>query len=210
MEPSKSDWRLYREKVSGWQENYMERLIKDYITYLSSDERASTKFWEMEKRIKADKKTPGVCIELNKRNMIFDLVRFLQDGVIIFDDLDEFSGVTFRWHPERLEAVADGTTIPLYDGMPIWSVYFYDLTGDGNPELCSTISFGSGIIDDRIIIYDYAGGASYELSDRGNFDYVLNMQEDSLIVEKRAYMQDELIESGELVFLNDTIQIKTE
>ena len=64
MEPSKSDWRLYREKVSGWQENYMERLIKDYITYLSSDERASTKFWEMEKRIKADKKTPGVCIEL--------------------------------------------------------------------------------------------------------------------------------------------------
>ena len=91
MEPSKSDWRLYREKVSGWQENYMERLIKDYITYLSSDERASTKFWEMEKRIKADKKTPGVCIELNKGNMIFDLVRFLQDGVIIFDDLDEFS-----------------------------------------------------------------------------------------------------------------------
>ena len=64
MEPSKSDWRLYREKVSGWQENYMERLIKDYITYLSSDERASTKFWKMEKRIKADKKTPGVCIEL--------------------------------------------------------------------------------------------------------------------------------------------------
>lgn len=91
MEPSKSDWRLYREKVSGWQENYMERLIKDYITYLSSDERASTKFWEMEKRIKADKKTPGVCIELNKENMMFDLVRFLQDGVIIFDDLDEFS-----------------------------------------------------------------------------------------------------------------------
>lgn len=91
METSKSDWRLYREKVSGWQEKYMEMLIKDYITYLSSDERASTKFWEMEKRIKADKKTPGVCIELNKGNMMFDLVRFLQDGVIIFDDLDEFS-----------------------------------------------------------------------------------------------------------------------
>ena len=151
---------------------------------------------------------------LNSNNVIkwFDCLngdKMAWDGVKEYD-LDEFSGVTFRWHPERLEAVADGTTIPLYDGMPIWSVYFYDLTGDGNPELCSTISFGSGIIDDRIIIYDYAGGASYELSDRGNFDYVLNMQEDSLIVEKRAYIQDELIESGELVFLNDTIQIKTE
>ena len=71
--------------------------------------------------------------------------------------------------------------------------------------------FGAFIsIDNRIIIYDYAGGASYELSDRGNFDYVLNMQDDSLIVEKRVYKQDELVESGELVFLNDTIQIKTE
>ena len=108
---------------------------------------------------------------LNSNNVIkwFDCLNgdeMAWDGVKEYD-LDEFSGVTFRWHPERLEAVADGTTIPLYDGMPIWSVYFYDLTGDGNPELCSTISFGSGIIDDRIIIYDYAGGASYDLSDRG-------------------------------------------
>lgn len=124
--------------------------------------------------------------------------------------LEEFSGVTFRWYSERLEAVTDEEILSLYSGMPIWSVYFYDLTGDGNPELCSTLSFGSGIIDNRILIYDYADGASYELSDRGNFDYVLNMQNDSLIVEKRFYMKDEVIESGELVFLNDTIQIKTE
>lgn len=131
------------------------------------------------------------------------------DGVKEYN-LEEFSGVTFRWKPEQLEAVTDKGIVPLYNGMPIWSVYFYDLTGDGKPELCSTLSFGSGIVDDRIIIYDYAGGVSYELSDRGNFDYALNMQEDSLIVEKRVYMQDELVKSGELIFLNDTIQIKTE
>lgn len=41
--------------------------------------------------MRQDKKTPGVCIELSKGNMIFDLVRFLQDEVIVFDDLDEFS-----------------------------------------------------------------------------------------------------------------------
>ena len=106
--------------------------------------------------------------------------------------------------------MTDKGIVPLYNGMPICSVYFYDLTGDGNPELCSTLSIGSGIIDNRIMIYDYAGGASNELSDRGNFDYVLNMQEDSLVVEKRVYMQNELVESGELVFLDDTLQIKTE
>ena len=91
MEPSKKDWKLYREKVPGWQENNMERLIEDYVSYLSSTEPASTKFWTMEKRMKQDKKTPGVCIEISKGNMIFDLVRFLQDEVIVFSDLDEFS-----------------------------------------------------------------------------------------------------------------------
>ena len=55
-----------------------------------------------------------------------------------------FQELLFAGIPERLEAVQMGQSIPLYDGMPIWSVYFYDLTGDGNPELCSTISFGSG------------------------------------------------------------------
>lgn len=131
------------------------------------------------------------------------------DGVRTYE-ADAFSGVTFRCHSEKLEAVTDKGIVSLYDGMPIWSVYFYDLTGDGNPELCSTLSFGSGIVDNRIMIYDYADGASYELSDRLNFDYVLNMQGDSLFVEKRVSMQDELVESGELVFLNDTIQIKTD
>lgn len=133
----------------------------------------------------------------------------MEDGIREYN-LDEFSGVTFRWHDDYLEAVTDEETVTLYTGMPIWSVYFYDLTGGGNPEICSTISFGSGMVDNRIIVYDYAGGASYELSDRCNFDYVLNISGDSLVVEKRAYMQDEIIESGELVFLDDTIQIKAE
>lgn len=121
---------------------------------------------------------------------------------------DEFPGVTFRWSYGHLEAVTEEETVTLYTGMPIWSVYFCDLTDDGKPELCSTISYGSGMIDDRILIYDYAGGVGRELSDRGNYDYVLNMQEGSLVAEKRAYLQEELIESGELVFLNDAIQIK--
>lgn len=139
----------------------------------------------------------------------------LNGDEMVWDDvkeyrLEEFPGVTFRWRPEQMEAVTDKEVVPLYEGMPIWSVYFCDLTGDGIPELCSTLSFGSGMIDNRIIIYDYAGGASYELSDRGNFDYILNMREDSLVVEKRVYMRDEMVESGELVFRDDTIQIITE
>lgn len=47
MEISKKDWKLFREKLAGWQENYMDQLTKDYIALLSADDRnASDKFWE--------------------------------------------------------------------------------------------------------------------------------------------------------------------
>lgn len=122
-------------------------------------------------------------------------------------NLDEFPGVTFRAYSERIEAVTDKKVIPLYTGMPIWSVFFCDLNGDGKPELCSSTSLGSGLIDNRFIIYDYANGASYEKSDRGQYDYTLDLQNGKLIVEKRGCMQEDLVASGELVFRDETYQI---
>ena len=44
MECSKEDWNLFRSKVPGWQEAYMERLNKEYIQILSSEGKASDKF----------------------------------------------------------------------------------------------------------------------------------------------------------------------
>ena len=91
FEPSKRHWKLYREKIGGWQEHYMEKLVKEYADYLSSDLPASTKFWEMEKRIKRDRKTPGVWIELSKSDMFWDIAGLINDKVISMDDLEEFS-----------------------------------------------------------------------------------------------------------------------
>ena len=52
MDISKKDWKLFREKLSGWQENYMEGLVKEYANFLNDDKKpASEKFWELEKRI---------------------------------------------------------------------------------------------------------------------------------------------------------------
>ncbi len=91
VEISKSDWKLYRERVSGWQEHYMERLTKEYIKLLSSQGNASDHFWELEERIKKDKNHPGVMIELRKSSALWDIAMFVNKKVIVMEDLEGFS-----------------------------------------------------------------------------------------------------------------------
>jgi len=91
MDTLKKDWKLFRERISDWQENYMEKLTKEYITFLSGDEPASKKFWELESRIKMDKRRPGVLLRLDKGEMTYHIVMLIRDGAIDFEDLDDFS-----------------------------------------------------------------------------------------------------------------------
>ena len=88
---SKADWKLFRERISEWQEAYMERLVKEYMDLLDGAENASDKFWKLEERIKKDKKHPGVMLELSKGNVIFDIVALINSGVITTADLADFS-----------------------------------------------------------------------------------------------------------------------
>lgn len=91
MDISKKDWKLFRERLSGWQENYMEGLVKEYANFLNDDKKpASEKFWELEKRIKEDKRHPGVIMEMSKSETIWDIVRLIRLKVITYDDLSDF------------------------------------------------------------------------------------------------------------------------
>ncbi len=131
-------------------------------------------------------------------------------------NLPIYPDVTFSYNQAQIIASKTFDTSELTDhtilitGMPIWNAYFADLTGDDYPEICATYTFGSGIIDSRIIIYDYAKGSSYELSDRGYFDFTLRFNEADgyLYVDKTKYNTDELVETGRLVFKNNCIQIE--
>ena len=131
-------------------------------------------------------------------------------------EIPEYPGVTFKYTEAQIiaskpfdDSDLSGHTI-LIDGMPIWNAYFTDLTGDSFPEVCATYTWGSGIIDSRIVVCDYVNGASYELSDRGNFDFTLRYNEADgyLYVDKTKYNTDELVESGRLVFKDDCLQVE--
>ena len=105
--------------------------------------------------------------------------------------LDAYPGVTFRWNGGSVEAEQDGETRQLFVGMPVWNVYLRDLTGDGKPEFCSTASFGSGWIDERVIIYDYAAMQSWEIEMRPSYDYQLSLSGTNLILSRRVIMSPE-------------------
>ena len=130
------------------------------------------------------------------------------DGSIDIN-LPEFPDVTFRWTYGEIVAVKGNKTTSLYTGMPIWNTYFCDLTGDGLPEFCSTISWGSGMIDNRVMIYDYANGVSYSLEERGVSDYTLRQNESDgqLYVDKTAHVGGGLLSTGRLAFEDDCLQV---
>ena len=70
----------------------MEGLVEEYIEMLSNDDKpASEKFWTLEKRIKNDRKHPGVIIDVRKSNALYDIIRFIALDVITYDDLADFS-----------------------------------------------------------------------------------------------------------------------
>ena len=91
MDFSKRDWTLLREKLPGWQEAYMERLLQEYAVLLCSDGSPSERSWALDKRIREDKRSPGVQVMMRKADMLYILSGLLRDGAIEPMDLNEFS-----------------------------------------------------------------------------------------------------------------------
>lgn len=58
---------------------------------LSSQGNESDYYWELERRIKQDKKYPGVMIEMRKSTSIWDIAMYDRDEVIIMGELEGFS-----------------------------------------------------------------------------------------------------------------------
>lgn len=58
---------------------------------MNSDKLASEKFWEIEKRIRNDKKGAGIMLEMRRSEFISNILELLREEAIVPDDLEEFS-----------------------------------------------------------------------------------------------------------------------
>lgn len=86
-----SDWKKFKEHLPNWQEDFMNKLNKEYIEILSRNENPSNNFWTLEKRIYKDKKKTGVLAEVKRSKMVENILNLISDGAILFEDLKDFS-----------------------------------------------------------------------------------------------------------------------
>ena len=91
MEINEQDWKLFRKRIGGWQEAYMDRLNREYLALLSGEGAASEKFWRLEKRLQKDKQSPGVVIDMRRSMLFMNMLQLLGNGVIGPEDLEGFS-----------------------------------------------------------------------------------------------------------------------
>lgn len=84
----------------------MERLIAEYTELLIRKELASEKFWALEKKIRNDKKSAGVIVEVRKTEIFMNVISLLNDGAITMDDLSDFSG-DFRELVKRFKGIRE-------------------------------------------------------------------------------------------------------
>lgn len=88
---SEKDWKLFRNKIAGWQEAYMDKLNKEYIEILSGEGNPSDKFWKLEERINEDKKACGVQCQMRRSRQFDIMMSLLDEGAITLEDLEVFS-----------------------------------------------------------------------------------------------------------------------
>ena len=92
MEISKQDWKLFLEKLPVWQDRYKATLNASYIELLNGPGSATEKFWELLKRIRLDKRHPGVVVNgLRPSDVPYLLRLFRCENVITDEDLADFS-----------------------------------------------------------------------------------------------------------------------
>ncbi len=113
-----------------------------------------------------------------------------------------------EYRAEDSKIYADGEYLLGGPGNGCESFYLCDLTGDGCPELCFGMNFGSGIVDMRIEIIDYTTKTKiFTLSGRMTHDYSLFLRDGLLCVKATEYMKKDAVLTGVLTYNGSQITV---
>lgn len=122
----------------------------------------------------------------------------------------------FRFHYEggSIEVFSGNERIALAGALPILNAYFSDLNGDSYPELCVTGSYGSGIWDMHVEVYDVINRRHYALryDDIEVYDYMLVSEDNEMRVLRGEtysnWMNEPVgVQVGTLTIDGDTLRI---
>ena len=69
----------------------MGRLCAEYIELLSGDGDPSEKFWQLDKRIRSDKRNPGIQLQMTRTNFIYNIIALINNDVISMKNLEDLS-----------------------------------------------------------------------------------------------------------------------
>ena len=97
----------------------------------------------------------------------------------------EFPGVRFVCGERGLIAYEGDKETQIFSRLA--NLYLADLNGDLRRELCGTMYVGSGIVDCRVVVYDYADGMGYNLQERGDYDYFLSGGYGGMVVNRAEF-----------------------
>ena len=113
--------------------------------------------------------------------------------------LPEFNNAKIERDPQDGNIYVDGLHLLGGVGYGCSSFYLSDLTGDGYPELCFVMNYGSGIVDHRIEIIDYTTKETvFTAIGRMYRDYYLFLRNGVLCVKETEYLKQEAIRTGVL------------
>lgn len=111
--------------------------------------------------------------------------------------IDGIPGVEFTYSHPHGEILANGENLIGGIGYGCLSFYINDFTGDGVPELFFCMSLGSGIVDERVSVFDYANDKwIYNISDRMVHDYYLFLRNGEVCIKETEYMEEDANRTG--------------
>ena len=115
-------------------------------------------------------------------------------------EIEDFPGTEFVWSAGSVGTKLTNGVDPFILGFPVWNVFFYDVTGDGKDDICTTVSvLENDIESERIVIHDYQNKRGYEVSDPGNFNFRLTEKDGKLAAIKTSISDDSSVE-GKITF----------